>query len=268
MKKLTILLSLILFFTFTFGFSTNSTMAASNSLIDNYVKVNSVTKNSNGTISVKYTLKKDFKTKLPYNVSQRLGFTYTMHQSLKINSVFVPVKSKKGTYTAVLPKPSPNYLGSQQVSVTWGSGGHTANKSVATVYNVPSSMQGLKRSNRVVTKTEAAGGKIVMDYVPGLTTMLIFKGKSATIKTVAQKGVGIATALVGFNLATGYFKQMPALSAGQVYYRESKINTNGKVYHRLLIFANKATFIEFKNSSYKKSKLAIYDVSSTSTLKY
>ena len=128
LRKLTILLSLILFFAFTFGFGANSTMAASNSLIDSYVKVNSVTKNSNGTISVKYKLKKNFKTKLPYNVTQRLGFTYTMNKSLNIKSVVVPVKSKKGTYTAVLPKPSPNYLGSQGVYVTWGSSGHTSVK--------------------------------------------------------------------------------------------------------------------------------------------
>ncbi|MFF3101915.1 hypothetical protein [Viridibacillus arvi] len=268
MKKLKIFLSLLLILSLISVVGVNSTEASSTILIDNYIKVNSISKKADGKIYINYTLKKDFKTNLGYNVKQSLGFTYKMHSAIKIGSVFVPVNSKKGTYTAILSVPSPNYLGTQSVYAKWGASGQSVLKKIGTVYNVPSSVRGLKRSSHDVTKAEAVGGKIVMDYLPGLTVMIILKGKSATIQTLAKKGTAIATGLIGFNLATGYFKQMPSLSAGQVYYRESAIKTNGEVYHRLLIFANKATYNEFKNSGYKKSVLAIYSTSSISTLKY
>lgn len=267
-KFLQVFLTLLLILSLAFGISANSAEASSTILIDNYIKVNSVSKNPDGKIYINYTLKKDFKTNLGYNVKQSLGFTYTMHSALKISSVFVPVKSKKGTYTATLSTPSPNLLGTQSVYAKWGSSGQSVSKRIGTVYNVPSSYRGLKKSSRVVTKTEAIGGKVVMDYLPGITIMILVKGKSATIQSVAKKATGIATGLIGFNLATGYFKQMPALTAGQVYYRESEVKTNGQVVHRLLIFANTATYNEFKNSGYKKSNLAIYNTSTTTTLKY
>jgi len=237
---LKVFLSLLLILSLISGISTNSAKA-STGIIDNYIKVKSISKKSNGKINIKYTLKNNFKTNLGFNVTQSLGFTQSMHSSLQIKYNFVPVKSKKGTYIAILSAPSPDFLGSQVVYAKWSS---------------------------VITKSEAIAGKITMDYLPGIAITILVKGNSATIKSIAKKATGIASGLVGFNLATGYFKQMPAPSAGQVYYRESQIKTNGKIYHRLLIFANNATYKEFKISKYKKSKLAIYDNSTTTTLNY
>ena len=257
-----ILVSLLLFSTVTLV--PNRTEASA--LIDAYIKVNKVTKNSNGTISVNYTMKKDFKTSLGYNLYQSLKLSYSMNSAYNLTPVSKSVNSKKGTYTLVLPAPKPNYLGTQQVYIKWGSQGRTESKRVGTVYNVPDTS--IKRDNYTVTKADATGGFLVMTALPYATLKLVFKGSSATVQHVAKKGVGIASGVVGFNLAVGVFKQMPTLTTGQVYYTERQIKTDGYVYTKLLIFANKATYDEFKNSGYTKTKLAIYQTSNKTLIKY
>ena len=194
----------------------------STAIIDNYIKVNSTKKNDDGTISTNYTMKKDFQTKLPANVQQSLKISASMDAAYKTKPVSKDVNSKAGSYNLTLPKPSPNYLGTQVLSIEWGSQGQSQSKRLGVVYNVPDTS--LKRSEpHIVSKTEAAAGYIVMTALPYATIKFLFKGSSATVTHIAQKGVGIAASLVGFNLAVGTFEQMPALATGQVYYAERTI---------------------------------------------
>ena len=257
LKKIKILLSLALLL-MLINFNPLPTQASSTAIIDNYITVNSVTKNDNGTISVNYTMKKDFQTKLPSNVKQSLKISASMDAAYNSKPVSKDVNPKAGTYSLSLPKPSPNNLGTQVVSIEWGSQGQSQNKRLGVVYNVPDTS--MKRSKpHKVTAVEAAGGYLAMTALPYAAVNFVFKGSSATVTHVAKKGVGIIGSLVGFNLAVGTFNQMPALTTGQVYYTERTIKTDGKIYTKLLIFANEATYKEFEKSKYTKDNLAIYN---------
>lgn len=74
MKTLKVILIIVLFL-FSFSSLTYTAEAvpttAGTGVIDSYVKVNSVTKKKNGKISIKYTMKQDFKTK---NLSLNINY--------------------------------------------------------------------------------------------------------------------------------------------------------------------------------------------------
>lgn len=270
MKTLKVILIIVLFL-FSFSSLTYTAEAvpttAGTGVIDSYVKVNSVTKKKNGKISIKYTMKQDFKTKI-LSVNQSLSIGYDRNNIYKLPGVFKSVNPKKGKHTMTLSKPSPDLLGWQRIKVSYGAQGYGEEKSIKSVYNIPKKLRGVKRTYQTITRTQAAGDKLVTDVLPDIAIVLLFKGGSVTAKNVVRKGTSIASTLVGYNLATGIFKQMPALTAGNVVYYETEFKTNGKIRNRIMIFANKETYKVFVKSKYKKSKLAIYDKSATSNVKY
>lgn len=229
----------------------NSAANAASEIVDNYIQIDSVTRNSTGTITVKYTMKKDFKTDLGNNVGQSLNVQYTMNSAYKLAPVKVHVNTTKGSHTLTLPKPSPNYIGAQAVSVIWGSQGQTQTKSIKTVYNVPT---GTKTSVHTVTAVEAAGGVFVTDVLPALALTIILKGSSSSIKAIGAKAAGGFSTILGLNYAMGTINMMPTPVKDQVVVSNLSYSTSGNINYSIYVYKSYTAYVNKETPLYSSGQ--------------
>lgn len=235
-------------------FNSDKTEAAS-AIIDSYVKVNSVTKQSNGMIAINYTMKKDFNTSLGNNVYQSLNFVISMNSGFNVAPTTNPVNTKKGTYTLTMAAPSGNYVGAQIVEIKWGSGGQTASDRLNTFYKVP--YTDWKSSGRTITKTEAVGSFIVGDILPGIAVTINPQSKAlwATGKLISGW-----SALVGVKVAAGTMPGVPAAIAGQYWHQDMRYDNDGNIHVRTRVYVNETA----KN----KNEQTLYDNTMTMKINY
>jgi len=224
----------------------NSNKTEARSIIDSYVKVNSVTKQSNSMIAINYTMKQDFNTSLGNNVKQSLNFEISMNSAFKLKPTTTHVNTKKGTYTLYMSPPSGNYVGAQIVELKWGSGGQTSSKSLNTFYKVP--YTNWKTSGRTITKTEAVGGVIVTDLLPGIAVSI--NPESKALYAVGKLFAGWS-ALVGVKIAAGTMPSVPQAIAGQYWLQDMRYDEDGYIHVRTRVYVNETA----KN----KNEQTLYD---------
>lgn len=247
MKKLLIKVLTLVLILSAFSFSSTTNKAEASTYVDPHVDVLSVTKNSTGTISIKYTVKKV----RPSAVNVCLGYNWP--STYRLSSTYNYCKStvnKKGTYTMTIPKPSINIIGSQNVvaKVIGGGGRYTSTKNLKTVFNHPTTG---KTTYRTISKADA-----VAEY-------FVIAGMGVGVKYMKKNAIGFVTGAAYSGWTTHYglksigvINGFPPRVAGQYYKVETYYSQKG-LHVKTTIWASKAAF----DSKHK----AIYTGTSTSS---
>lgn len=216
MKKILIKLLVFLLVFTSFSLSTpTSKVEASSAVIDSYITVNSVTKNSSGTITVRYSVKKA----IPTAVNICIGYNWPSSYRLSASNNYCSATSKSvGSYIKTIPKPTINIIGTQNV-VAKITGRYLETKSLGSVFNYPSTRS---KVNHTVTTADA-----VAEY-------MIVGGLGVGLKYMKNNSIGILTkaAYLGFTTYYGFtgigvISGFPPRVKGQYYEVETWYNSNG-----------------------------------------
>lgn len=198
--------------TFT-SFISNESVEAASAVIDSRIKVTSVTKNSNGTITVKYNVK----TKDAASLGIAIGYEWPSNYRVS-DSKFVKVASKVGSHTLTIPKPAVNIIGTQNV-VAKLSGRYSEKKTIKQVKNYPS---GKSTVYKTISVADATAEYIV---VTGMGVGIKFMKKNAVSFVLGKVYTGFIThyGLKGISVLPGF----PPRVVGQYYKVESWYDSKG-----------------------------------------
>lgn len=211
-------------------------------IIDNYIKVTSVTKGKDNKIKVKYTVKKN----------GQLGTKYTIRSYWRVYSSSktqksAALKNKKGTYTVYL-KAKSELIGPQYVEIEASvAGGHyIQTKNLKTFYKFPPS----KTTTHTLSKKEA-----IADHIMITTGALSFKlaakrSPYGIFLNLASYGIAGTYTLKSLNVVGGY----PSPAAGQYIRSTTSYSSKGLTL---------TTKIWTNQKSYKKGLSPVYKYSNT-----
>ncbi|MGE6716683.1 hypothetical protein ACQKGD_04785 [Peribacillus frigoritolerans] len=211
--------------------------SASTAKINEYISIKSVTRNSNGTITVKYDMKKKFNPGSGA-LAQRIliGYEWPSKYRGKLKNYTKTVSYSKGTNkTLSIPKPSA-HVGKLNVKVYFKSSRYNESKSIKTIFHAPYDK---KVKYHTVTSTEATGRWIAFYAAPAI--FLEFHPTTKKIKWAGRAYLswslwdGFAGAN---NLSTGFPKPVK----GQYYKITTYYTSNGRINTNVLVWKNKTSF--------------------------
>lgn len=242
MKKIISLIMIVnLVFISSIIFIPNKASADNNPVIDQYVTAKSVTKNKDGTITIKYKVKKGFSPGHSIT-SVNISAGYSWPSKYRIGShhnYYKAIKNKKGTYSMTIPKPKLKVIGTQQVQFKLSAGRYSPSKFLKNVFNYPTGTT-IKRFE--ITKSSAISEYI---YVTGIGYAIkLFPGGKIT--TAAASGWLMTYTGSGLGVVKGF----PPKVAGQYYQVKTYYNSKG---------LNVQTKIWSSKKSYKKKETPIYN---------
>ncbi|MEE6451179.1 hypothetical protein RAH41_11465 [Gottfriedia acidiceleris] len=205
---------------------THSVFASSGEVVGSFVKVNSATKNSDGTVKVKYTVLRTLDTSA---AGISIGYEYPSNYR-QSDSQKVKTKNKKGTYTLTVPKPKVNLIGRENICL-YLSGRYPDEKLVKSVFNAPTSK---KVTYHTVTKKEAAASYILNDVGADVVVTLATPGGKVAKVVVVTAWEGYKK-ISDLRSVTSSTKGFPKPYAGHYYkvtrwYEDFKLKTNIKVW--------------------------------------
>ena len=197
-------------------------------VIDAYIAVTGVTKNSNGTIKVTYKVKvKDAGKK---GIS--IGYEWPSNYRLS-DSEFKGVANTVGTHTITLSKPKVNAIGTQNV-VAKLSGRYSETKNLKSVFNYPDQKE---VKYHEVTKAEAAAEYFVVAGLGAGIKYYFKKSKIGFILGKAYAGFLTYYGLVGVSVIDDF----PPAVAGQ-YLKVTTWYSSQGLHVKTEIWANKSSF--------------------------
>lgn len=237
MKKLKILLSALLLAVVVIFPNSYNSAHASTAKIDEYLSVNSVSKKTDNTISINYTIKKNFAPGSgTLSQSLSLGYEWPAEYRLGSGSNYSKIVNySKGTYTMTIPAPASNIIGTQKVVAKYVAYSYSETKHVQSVKNVPPDVT---VKFHTVTKAEAAGNFIVGVTIPG--AIITFAPFGKYVKAVG--GAYLAwTTYTGLSDTMNLSSSLPMPKAGHYYQITTFYNQSGLNVHKV-IWTNKESY--------------------------
>jgi len=213
MKKIVALLICFLLLTMSLNLE-KADAAGSTSIIDEYIKINSVTKGNDNKITVKYTVKKNV----------RAGTTFTANTLFHVYGARdfraeTTLKTKKGTYTATF-KPKRQTVGPQYVNIKAVVGGrYNQEKKVKTFYKYPPS----QTTTHTLTKKQAVAQHIVITAGIASFKLAAKRTPYGVALNLAAYGSASTYTLKGLGVVGGY----PTPVAGQYIRTPASYNSKG-----------------------------------------
>lgn len=240
-KIISLLMVITLVFMSSITLVPNKVSADSNPAIDQYISVKSVKKNKNGSITIKYKVKKGFSPGHSLT-SVNISAGYSWPAKYRIGSqhnYYKAIKNKKGTYSTTIPKPKLKVIGTQQVQLKLWSDRYATSKYLKNVFNYPS---GITTKRFKITKSSA-----IAEYI-GVTGIgyVIKLYPGGRITTAAATGWMMAYTGTGLGVIKGF----PPKAAGQYYQVKTYYNSKG---------LNVQTKIWSSKKSYTKKETPIYN---------
>lgn len=247
MKKISIKVLTLFLIISSFSLSSSINKAeASTIYVDPHVDVIKATKNTSGTITVQYKIKKV----RPSAVNVCIGYEWPSTYRLSTSQNYCKSTANKiGTHTMTIPKPSINIIGTQKViaKVIGGGGRYTNTKNIKSVFNHPTTR---KTTYHTVTKKEA------------LAEYIVIGGLGVGVKYMKKNAIGFVTGAVYASYTTHYglkgigvVSGFPPRVAGQYFKVETYYSQKG-LHVKTTIWNSKA--------SYSSNHKPIYTGTSTS----
>ena len=216
--------------------------SASTTQIDEYVQFNSVTKSSDKTITVKYTVKKA----IPASHTITVRSYWAVHESSNTTKT-ITLNKKAGTYTTSF-KASGELIGPQYIQAKASvSGGHLVqNKQIKTFGNYPVT----STTSYTLTAADAVAGHIGITAGIASFKLAAKRNPYGILFNLASYSSGVVYAGKSLNVIGGY----PAPAKGQYIRTTIGYNATGQVI-KVEMWANE--------ESYKKGVRSLYLYSQT-----
>ncbi|EST55754.1 hypothetical protein T458_05335 [Brevibacillus panacihumi W25] len=214
---------------------------ASTAVIDSYIKVNSVSRFSDGSMILNYTLLKEFKNDLGNNVYQWMSLETYMAGN---PNIFIQwgTPNKPGTYSRLFEPLASwsgegRYIGTQVLKIGYGTTSYGETKTVGRYFNAPPPSE-TTVSYHELTREEAVAGWAWQFIVPGILVKLNPTSRLIQIAASASAGWSLIS---GFTGSAGYSTGLPQPVAGH-YYKHTGWFDDFKFYTKVEVWYSKAAF--------------------------
>lgn len=198
----------------------------------NPVTINGASKNSDGTITVTYTVERDLYTSGLYLETSKIGYQYFDYiSSVNYPNCFLDTAITQGSYSMTLPKP-PTI---NRVIIKTDYHCYTYSEQYAFIHLFAAPTGHTYTTMHTVTRDEALLAWMTLFVIPG--AILRFQPELAIIAALYQ----------GYQLYEGFqsvtsWTQMPPLAEGQYYKVSQYYGTNFTLRTDTWIWANKASY--------------------------
>lgn len=211
---------------------THNVFAKTGDVVGSFVKVNSVNRNSDGTVKVNYTVLKSIDSRAGgISIGYEWDSKYRQSDSQKVTT-----KNKKGTYSLTVPKPKVNIIGRENIYL-YLSGRYPDKKFAKSVFNAPTTK---KVTYHTVTKKEAAASYIICDVGADVVITFATPGGKVTKAVVVVVWEGYKK-IADLRSVTSSTTGFPKPYAGH-YYKETTWYENFKLRTNIKVWTNKESY--------------------------